>query len=171
MRLKTEDILAAAEELFAETGEAPTIRAVRDRLGRGSMSTITSVMSAWRQERERLAQVPAPVVVACMRAAGQIWHEVQARMSGEGAGALDSAVAELEAQMAWAHTRIQQLEGESEQRRVAIHQLHRTIAAADRRATESDRAAVAATARAEVLAEALETLAGQGGATDPAARS
>ena len=63
MALQKEQIRQAAETLV-ERGEKPTIRAVRQELGRGSEATIGPVLRAWRKEREAedslVSEVPEP---------------------------------------------------------------------------------------------------------------
>ncbi|WP_037230329.1 DNA-binding protein [Roseobacter sp. GAI101] len=157
MKLTAEDIASVVDDLLKETGTVPTVRKVRSRLARGSMSTITAVMSAWRAEREELAMVPSPVIAASMRAAGQIWRQAQSLGIGA-ANAVDrTLLAALETLLTQAYARIAELEVESEKRRVAIHSLHRSIEIANRSADDAKQALVAATLRAETLEEMFET--------------
>ena len=49
-----EQVSAAAEDLL-QTGQQPTIRAIRERLGTGSPNTIHKHLTSWR------ASLPAPM--------------------------------------------------------------------------------------------------------------
>lgn len=52
MGVRAEDIINVAENLVAD-GQPVTSRAVRNRLGSGSYSTILKVLRPWRAQRER----------------------------------------------------------------------------------------------------------------------
>ena len=57
-----ERVTDAINALYAETGTRPTLAAVRNRLGGGSMTTISEAMKLWRKHQQE-STMPAAIVV------------------------------------------------------------------------------------------------------------
>ncbi|WP_225031017.1 DNA-binding protein [Paraburkholderia sp. XV] len=54
----TQDQVSKAAEAISETGARPTARAVRERLGEGSMATVLKYLQAWKDAQIRPAEPP-----------------------------------------------------------------------------------------------------------------
>ena len=54
----TQDQVSKAAEAISETGARPTARAVRERLGEGSMATVLKYLQAWKDSQIRPAEPP-----------------------------------------------------------------------------------------------------------------
>ena len=54
----TQDQVSKAAEAISETGARPTARAIRERLGEGSMATVLKYLQAWKDAQIRPAEPP-----------------------------------------------------------------------------------------------------------------
>lgn len=117
-------IINAADELFAEQGKRPTLVEVRNRVGGGSMTTISEAMKVWRQrmdERpahpgavsvpEQIEQEMAKFMVALWQTASTVAND---RLAKE-REALEQARSEFETQLAEADDVIAMLEKEKKE--------------------------------------------------------
>lgn len=76
--ITADDITAAATALVAE-GQSPTVRAVRARLGTGSMTTIANVLRSWSASQQSpAASISADLPPAVLDAAAAMWAAVRA---------------------------------------------------------------------------------------------
>ena len=73
-----ERIITAANQLVAEGNEQPTNEQVRERMGGGSLSHISPVMRAWRENQKVAAiavrDMPKEVRAAIERIGGELWR-------------------------------------------------------------------------------------------------
>ena len=67
-----EQVVEAAEALIAE-GVAPTVVAVRTRLGGGSPNTVAPWLAQWKAQREAGREAALPAAVAVEAAMRQVW--------------------------------------------------------------------------------------------------
>lgn len=71
--ITADDITAAATALVAE-GQSPTVRAVRARLGTGSMTTIANILRSWSASQQSpAASISADLPPAVLDAAAAMW--------------------------------------------------------------------------------------------------
>jgi Plasmid replication region DNA-binding N-term len=86
----------AADAILLETGERPTVEAIRQRLGGGSPNSVTAYLNEWYRElAERLSAAEAPiegVPVAALALLRDLW-----RVAREGQGASSGAVQDVDA--------------------------------------------------------------------------
>lgn len=76
--ITADDITAAATALVAE-GQSPTVRAVRARLGTGSMTTIANVLRSWSaSQQSQAASISADLPSAVLDAAAAMWAAARA---------------------------------------------------------------------------------------------
>lgn len=76
--ITADDITAAATALVAE-GQSPTVRAVRARLGTGSMTTIANVLRSWSASQQSpAASISADLPPAVLDAAAAMWAAARA---------------------------------------------------------------------------------------------
>lgn len=94
-----EQVAAAADALVGE-GQQPSIRAVRERLGTGSMNTIQKHLSAWRASRPSVAPVhelppalSAAIAAEIERAAARVRADYEARLQAAQGEAAELATA------------------------------------------------------------------------------
>lgn len=94
-----EQVAAAADALVGE-GQQPSIRAVRERLGTGSMNTIQKHLSAWRASRPSVAPVhelppalSAAIAAEIERAAARVRADYEARLEAAQGEAAELATA------------------------------------------------------------------------------
>ncbi|MCC8534673.1 DNA-binding protein [Xanthomonas phaseoli] len=143
MAITRDQILKAADELDAE-GIKPTLNNVRKRLGGGSFTTISDVMTEWKQRQLQKAQpvvepLPPEVAEAVATLAGEIW--TVARTAAERALAserqrLADEFAGLQEQAREAIEAADQLSEETEQLRREVAEGEAAKAERDRIATE-----------------------------------
>lgn len=81
--LTKEEIFVAADELVNEGVEKPRVLDVRNKLGRGSMSTITDAMKEWRQQSKPVEPVeqevtPKPIVDRLTALGTELWSQARA---------------------------------------------------------------------------------------------
>jgi len=81
MAISKEQIITAADELLAATGQPPTNSQVRDALGTGSMATISPILKEWRETlapptvaTSPTEPTPQPVIDVFLTVAPQIWQ-------------------------------------------------------------------------------------------------
>ena len=84
-----ERVTDAINALYAETGTRPTLAAVRDRLGGGSMTTISEAMKLWRKHQQE-STAPAAIVVP-----EDVHAAITATLTGLGQQAMVTAEARL----------------------------------------------------------------------------
>lgn len=78
--ITADDITAAAAALVAE-GQSPTVRAVRARLGTGSMTTIANVLRSWSASQQSpAASISADLPPAVLDAAAAMWAAARAEI-------------------------------------------------------------------------------------------
>lgn len=78
--ITADDITAAAAALVAE-GQSPTVRAVRARLGTGSMTTIANVLRSWSASQQSpAASTSADWPPAVLDAAAAMWAAARAEI-------------------------------------------------------------------------------------------
>lgn len=77
--ITADDITAAAAALVAE-GQLPTVRAVRARLGTGSMTTIANVLRSWSASHQSPAASSADLPPAVLDAAAAMWAAARAEI-------------------------------------------------------------------------------------------
>ena len=103
-----ERVTDAINALYAETGTRPTLAAVRNRLGGGSMTTISETMKLWRKHRQE-STTPAAIVVpedihtAITATLTGLWQQAMVATEARFASERESMQAEkgeLEAQLA-----------------------------------------------------------------------
>lgn len=95
-----EEVFAVADAIAAEGG-TPTQAGVRERIGRGSMSTIAPLLKEWRETRDERAAyatdvVPLSVFTAMDTATATVWAAAL-REAERLAGQADEARAEADA--------------------------------------------------------------------------
>lgn len=92
---------AVADELVAQK-ERPTLRAVLQRAGSGSMRDVSAAMAIWRQRSRPLAEVSTKAPEALLATVEKLWEEAYARAMArveEERRALAAASAQTQAQM------------------------------------------------------------------------
>ena len=185
-----EAIWQAADALEAE-GIRPTLAAVRNKVGGGSFTTITSAMGQWRQRRQQEAftpQEPLPDEIGQhvdeigqrlgdigqqLRALGsEVWAKARALADEQLIGLrqrLEAEKAEISGQMAEAVQLADQLTEEAEglRRQLAEHQAE--IAALKGQMTEMEQRSSAELARARDIASNHEMAAAEARASENAA--
>lgn len=111
-----DDVAAAAEAITAE-GARPTLRGVRDRLGRGSLGTVQKLLAQWHAQRHRAAEasainLPTSVQNAIMAFVGE---------------QVAAGKADLETQLAEAQQAAADLAAEVERQASAIEELEQAL--------------------------------------------
>lgn len=123
-----EQVFATADQL-REDGVQPTVQAIRERLGSGSFSTITSHLAAWREQHaaQAIAEIP-PIPDRVQSAFEQAWaaatRAAQETMEKE-REALDAVRQQMEREKSEMAGEIERLEGmveTSDQRIEALEQ-------------------------------------------------
>ena len=99
-----ERVTDAINALYAETGTRPTLAAVRDRLGGGSMTTISEAMKLWRKHQQE-STAPAAIVVP---------EDVHAAITATLTGLWQQAMVTAEARLASERNSMQVEKGELE---------------------------------------------------------
>ena len=168
--MDTNDIHAVADQL-AESGQRPTLAAVRKELGGGSFTTISEAMKSWRETQQEehaltAVQVPEAVSERLGQLQAALWQaavgEAERRLTTEREALAqakeDAAVAVSEAQEA-----VQTLETEAQERDGQVEQLQENCTALEQQVTEAEtarahaeQAAAAAQATASAQLEGLE---------------
>lgn len=148
-----DEVKAAALAILA-TGEQPSLRSVRDALGRGSNSTISGHMARWRATEQPIPEdVPAPDVSAAVAAAIQDDKE--------------RAIAAVRAPLM---ARIASMEGEAQlvrdESNAAQDEIERLLEQVATLTTERDQAQALAGERAEEIRRLSESLAAERAAKD-----
>lgn len=148
-----DEVKAAALAILA-TGEQPSLRSVRDALGRGSNTTISGHMARWRATEQPIPEdVPAPDVSAAVAAAIQDDKE----------RAIAAARAPLLARIASMEGEAQLVRDESNASEDEIERLLEQVATLT---TERDQAAALAGERAEEIRRLTDALATERTAKD-----
>ncbi len=148
-----DEVKAAALAILA-TGEQPSLRSVRDALGRGSNSTISGHMARWRATEQPIPEdVPAPDVSAAVAAAIQDDKE--------------RAIAAVRAPLM---ARIASMEGEAQlvrdESNAAQDEIERLLEQVATLTTERDQSQALAGERAEEIRRLSESLAAERAAKD-----
>ena len=99
-----ERVTDAINALYAETGTRPTLAAVRDRLGGGSMTTISEAMKLWGKHQQE-STAPAAIVVP---------EDVHAAITATLTGLWQQAMVTAEARLASERNSMQVEKGELE---------------------------------------------------------
>ncbi|MEF3194003.1 MAG: DNA-binding protein, partial [Halothiobacillaceae bacterium] len=111
-----DDVAAAAEAITAE-GARPTLRGVRERLGRGSLGTVQKLLAQWQAQRQRAAEVSA------INLPMSVQNAIMAFVGEQVA----AGKADLEAQLAEARQAVADLAAENERRAAEIEELERAL--------------------------------------------
>ncbi|MGY0503975.1 DNA-binding protein [Luteimonas sp. e5] len=161
MALTEEDVFAAASALDAE-GIRPTQKAVRERLGGGSFTTIAAAMQVWHQRRSAPAatRIPIPDVLSksMEEATQQVWDcavsEMDIRLRDE-RRALRDAHAAHALQVADYREALDTLQEEHAQAGRALEQRDQQIQALENELRDALDRTIAAEARLAECAAAL----------------
>ena len=163
MAISIDDVFSAADRL-SESGQQPTLAAVRSALGGGSFTTISEAMKSWRAMQQAAA---APVREAACHAVMERFHQlgtdvwaVAISMANDRLAkereVFESAKAEAEQAQKEATEWADQLAAELESTRKRLEQQEALLHTA-RAATDTAQAALAeAQKRADSLTELLE---------------
>lgn len=112
-----DDVAGCADTLVAE-GNSPTVRLVRERLTRGSLTTVSKHLDRWRGERQGAAPSPMlpPVVaraleshIAEIRDADKVAHDQEVAWHKQQRDASDRAADALQGQLDEARTENEEL--------------------------------------------------------------
>jgi chromosome segregation ATPase len=141
----TYEQVEAVATALAGAGQAVTLRAVRDGLGSGSMTTIAGHLAAWREARPSVASVPYELPADLANAFG--------RELRRGA---DEAVARVQAELVQARGECKELASAGEALEVERDELLAQVA---ERTSERDQAAATAAERAGEISRLAEALA------------
>lgn len=175
MAITLAEIYAVADKI-AESGQQPTLAAVRAALGGGSYTTISEAMKHWKAERQAATApireaAPAAVLERMGDLAADIWGVAigmaNDRLASE-RQALDMTRQELENAQQEAAELADQMAAELEAMRAQIEQQAEALKAAEAQAKqlavaeEAARTAQAALAEAQKRADSLAPLAGAG---------
>lgn len=156
MALSIEDIHAAADRLM-ESGQQPTLAAVRAALRGGSYTTISEAMKTWRAQRQKeqeAQQVPVPQAVADRAAAlaADLWRTATAvadeRIAAE-RQSLDQARGELEQAQREAAELADQLTAELDAARAQMQQMQAELTTLRQQLTQAQLEAAARAAALE----------------------
>ena len=106
MEKVTQELVFTAADALVGEGKTPTVAAVRDWLGKGSLATITPMMREWRKQRQeedgadaQVAALPETVQVLFVRLWAAAEKAASARLAGEKA-ALDAEQETLRQELA-----------------------------------------------------------------------
>lgn len=115
----TQDQVSRAAEAIRETGGRPTARAIRERLGTGSMATVLKFFQAWQDAQVRPAEPPVVLPQALQRG-----------LLDFVAAEVDRSKAELHAELDVAHQANADLIVESERQSLIVDNLTASLEAA-----------------------------------------
>ena len=95
--ITAEEVAAIAAALVAE-GQAPTLRAVRDALGTGSLTTLAPLLRAWKEQEAKAhaAPPPTPLTEAARQALERLGAELWTLAEKQAAERLEAERAETE---------------------------------------------------------------------------
>lgn len=151
--ISAEEVAAAADALVAE-GVQPSQRAVRERLGSGSLNTIQRHLSAWRSGRQSIAAQPLALPPGLMAAIGQELERVAAQARAEiearlvlaqrEAAELAAAGEAAEADRAAVEARMAELTRDNDTLQGKVAQLATDVEALGQRVDQEQKAAEAA---------------------------
>jgi chromosome segregation ATPase len=165
-----EQVAAAAGALVGEGQQAPTIRAVREKLGTGSPNTIHKHLTAWREARPVVAaaapELPqaltAAIAAEIERAASRARGEIEARLVQAQSEAAELAAAgevlegerdELVEQVVALASERDTLAGKAQQQAAEIERLRADLAGAQQGRTAAEQQAAVLVAKLEACAD------------------
>jgi len=158
-------IHTAADEIFAATGKAPTLVAIRKALGGGSFSTISEGMKSWKSQAAAASAplreaAPAAITDRVGELAADIWQVAigiaGSRLASEHE-ALDVARQALERTQAEAVELADQLAAELDAMRGQMEEMEEQAAKSQAALVEAQKRVEEAQTRADSLARVLES--------------
>ena len=163
MAISIEDVYSVADRLF-ESGQQPTLAAVRSALGGGSFTTISEAMKSWRSKQQAAATpVREGAPVAVMERLNQLGADVWAMalsMANDRLAKEREAFEDSKAAMERAHKEAaelaDQMAAELESTRKQLEQQGAVLSAAQEAVQTSQAALAEVRRRSDSLAELLE---------------
>lgn len=120
--IATDSAIAAAIEAIVAEGQEPAIKAIQERIGGGSFTTVAKGLERWRAEREATSAVPTEIQDRTRRFLGSIW-----------AVASEVAQRDVDAIRAQAHDQVAQVGKDLDEARHEIARLEAANAAQEAR--------------------------------------
>ena len=163
MAISIEDVYSVADRL-AESGQQPTLAAVRSALGGGSFTTISEAMKSWRAMQQAAATpvreaAPTPVMERLNQLGADVWavaiSMANDRLTKE-REAFESAKADMELAHKEAAELADQMAAELESMRKQLEQQGTLLRSAQEAAQTTQAALTEAQRRTDGLSELLE---------------
>jgi chromosome segregation ATPase len=163
MAISIEDVYSAADRL-SESGQQPTLAAVRSALGGGSFTTISEAMKSWRAMQQAAATpvreaAPTPVMERLNQLGADVWavaiSMANDRLTKE-REAFESAKADMELAHKEAAELADQMAAELESMRKQLEQQGTLLRSAQEAAQTTQAALTEAQRRTDGLSELLE---------------
>ena len=163
MAISIEDVYSAADRL-SESGQQPTLAAVRSALGGGSFTTISEAMKSWRAMQQAAATpvreaAPPPVMERLNQLGADVWavaiSMANDRLTKE-REAFESAKADMELAHKEAAELADQMAAELESMRKQLEQQGTLLRSAQEAAQTTQAALTEAQRRTDGLSELLE---------------
>ena len=163
MAISIEDVYSAADRL-SESGQQPTLAAVRSALGGGSFTTISEAMKSWRAMQQAAATpvreaAPTPVMERLNQLGADVWavaiSMANDRLTKE-REAFESAKADMELAHKEAAELADQMAAELESMRKQLEQQGTLLRSARETAQTTQAALTEAQRRTDGLSELLE---------------
>ncbi|MCP4042623.1 MAG: hypothetical protein GY731_11825, partial [Gammaproteobacteria bacterium] len=172
--ISKEQVYTAAAEL-REEGSAPTVQAVRDRLGSGSFSTISAHLAEWKAENAAQGPADIPAMPEKVQASfNQIWATAS-RSAQEGVEtqreALEAMRREMDKERAEMAAEIGRLEGSLEDATERAERLEKDLGAEHQSGEEKAAQITALTIENTRLEEQVKAAQAQTHATENALKS